>query len=328
MGGYRFHLDLTGHRYGRLLVQELVEARRDGDRFKRFWRCLCDCGQTTVIEGSQMRGGKTQSCGCYQRQRTSEASRKHPQSTTPLYVVWRWMIARCSDPLNKSYRRYGGRGIKVCDRWLDSYDAFLADMGPRPADHVLDRIDTDGPYAPENCRWATHTVSCRNRGVCIYLDYEGERWHLYDLAERFGIKPNTLRWRVRHGMTVEEAVSQPVGISRRNIVQPVFEGQTYPTLTALAGDLGLEVGTLRARIRERRLNLRELLALDVMPGKRPSPGSSRAITFRGRAFASHKDLCREYSADYGRFMRRLTRGWDLERALGPARAYQARRVSA
>jgi hypothetical protein len=151
-------VDITGHRFGWLVVQ----GQQGREKFGQvMWLCQCDCGNTSVVRSNCLRRGMAQSCGCG-RVRAGNA-RTHGKSQTPEYKSYLAMLRRCSDSTHRAYRWYGGRGIKVCERWLTSMAAFAEDMGPRPEGQTLDRIDNEKDYSPDNCRWADWSTQGKNK---------------------------------------------------------------------------------------------------------------------------------------------------------------------
>lgn len=207
-------IDLTGCKFGRYTVtrEAAPSIGRRGDPLRR-WECLCECGNSSVVQQGSLRNGRSKSCGCLHREKTAERFTKHGCSAggkwTPEYAAWCHMISRCTDPARENYRDYGGRGITVCDEWM-KFETFLQDMGVKPSEkHSIDRIDNNGNYEPSNCRWATSHQQSRNHRRNIYLEYEGARMVLKDWAAHTGINYGTLRVRVKNGWSVQDTLTVP-----------------------------------------------------------------------------------------------------------------------
>lgn len=192
--------DITGQRFGRLIVLS-YSGSGSGSR----WLCRCDCGTEKEVSGSHLRSGKTKGCGCVR-----VGNLRHGLRGNPIWGAWWGMIKRCEYPSESNYERYGGRGIRVCERWRSSVEAFYADMGDRPDGCELDRIDTNGNYEPENCRWVTRKENCRNRRSNHYVTAFGETRCLAEWQEKTGINWSTISGRLRNGWTPERAVTEAV----------------------------------------------------------------------------------------------------------------------
>jgi hypothetical protein len=191
--------DLSGQRFARLEVIERDYNRKGA----AYWRVRCDCGTELSVTSQCLRTGHTRSCGCLRREVTIARSTKHGLMTRdgkskPTYNSWSNMIRRCTNPTHDRWEDYGGRGIKVCERWRD-YPAFLEDMGEKPLGTTLDRIDNDN-YEPGNCRWETHAKQNRNKRrfkltsekVLAIRELHGQRLPVGTIAAMLDIRRHTV----------------------------------------------------------------------------------------------------------------------------------------
>jgi len=158
--------NIAGQRFGMLVATRFAGIN---DRGYAMWECLCDCGNTKAINGSDMRRGSTMSCGCHRAINRLTANLQHGQYRSRTYKIWQGMLQRCDYPHAINYHNYGGRGVRVCERWR-SFINFLADMGEAPARLTIERIDTNGNYEPSNCKWATYKEQQHNRRDNIYIE--------------------------------------------------------------------------------------------------------------------------------------------------------------
>ena len=192
-----------GSRFGRWTVL------RRGSKTKNWqqkWICQCDCGTEREVGQDHLKAGRSVSCGCYQRDVLSGMKTIHGHAArgrkTTEYTIWESMRARCNTPTNRAYHHYGGRGIKLCERWQDSFEAFLADMGPRPSKrHSVDRIDNNGDYEPGNCKWATRAEQLANTRRSVPVERsDGEIFPtMAHGARSIGITPPCIQDAVRTG---------------------------------------------------------------------------------------------------------------------------------
>lgn len=161
MGLIMSKIDLTGQIFGRLTVIKEVDRNKYG---QSMWECLCDCKNTTIVQGGSLHSGNTQSCGCLRKEKIKESLIKHGMCKTSTYNAWVGILQRCNNPRNQDYHNYGGRGIAVCDRWL-KFENFISDMGLKPTGLTIDRINNNLGYFKENCRYASSIEQNRNRRV-------------------------------------------------------------------------------------------------------------------------------------------------------------------
>jgi len=192
--------DLVGQKFGLLTVASFSHI----DTLRRaIWNCKCACGNDVKLATSVMKSGHNISCGCAWRERIAVGKLRHGMTGTKVWAVWIGMRNRCYKPVTDRYPQYGGRGIKVCDRW-HLFENFYADMGDVPEGMSIDRIDVDGDYCPENCRWATSMEQGANKTNTLYVTLHGKEYLFGDLIKAAGLKHSTAHARLyRYGWTPE-----------------------------------------------------------------------------------------------------------------------------
>lgn len=195
---------IVGNRYGRWKV---VSSHGRDEKGNLTWNCVCECGNTGVVRGSNLLNSSS-SCGCLKREVTIMRNFRHGGSKSPEYRSWLGIISRCTCKTNTDWPYYGGRDIRICDRWK-AFKNFLADMGtmPKPGS-TIERLDNNGNYEPGNCVWASRKVQGRNKRNVPLFEYQGEKKSIAEWAELFKIHPETLRKRVRRGWPMEQALKR------------------------------------------------------------------------------------------------------------------------
>lgn len=209
-------IDRTGHRFGKLTA---IRSMKRPERPKAvYWICKCDCGNETVVFVGHLTHNHTTSCGCHHLKRASESHYKHGHSgnggkrkASTEYESWCKMKERCCNPENPSFHYYGGRGIKICDRWLESFQNFIDDMGSKPPGMSIERIDVNGNYEPSNCKWATRYEQSNNRRNNIRVEIGGVTKNLTQWCVELGLNKGAIHGRLAKGWPPLEALQTPVG---------------------------------------------------------------------------------------------------------------------
>ncbi len=216
--------DITGQRFSRLVVLQTLPGT---GKIRPRCVCRCDCEAVVTVLKASLTRGATQSCGCQGRENLLAANITHGKTGTPEHKVWCWIKDRCLNPNSRIYRYYGGRGIKICDRWL-KFENFLADMGQRPSpEHEIDRFpDNNGNYEPGNCRWATRSQNVRNTRANRLLTCRGVTRPLVEWGEITGLGSGLIHRRLKIGWTVQQALETPPlkGMACRNWRQTLQPG--------------------------------------------------------------------------------------------------------
>lgn len=203
--------DLTGRKFGRLKVIEFSHSKNR----RSYWLCLCSCGNKKAIRSDQLTGGRTKSCGCLNIDKLKLGrNHSHGYSKTKLYAVYYAMRARCYSKTNKDFNRYGGRGIKICEEWLGkegflTFRSWALQNGYKEG-LSIDRIDVDGDYEPNNCRWVDFKTQSRNKSNNRKIKINGIEKCLIEWCESFGISRSTVKDRMRNGWTELDAITTPV----------------------------------------------------------------------------------------------------------------------
>lgn len=234
-------IDRTGQRYGRLTATPRYERRKACGATRIFWTCQCDCGAVVEVMGLALGNGNTRSCGCLKR----DVITKHQMTDTKEYRAWAGMIQRCTNPNSKRWSDWGGRGIRVCERWINSFENFYADMGVRPSpSHSLDRYpDNDGNYEPGNVRWATRSEQQLNKRPTDASHLKGlaEKWRrenpekAREVAQRTGAK---LKGRISPNRKVTPEIANGIRVLH----------EEFPSMTLI--EIGVKFGVGRETARK------------------------------------------------------------------------------
>lgn len=249
--------DMIGKKFGKLTVIREIE----GYKFRRrYYECLCECGNTTIVEQSKLRTGHTQSCGCLHKERLIARNTTHGGSKDRLYKVWRDMLDRCYNPNEKSYVFYGYRGITVCDEWRKDYKSFkkfMVDLGYDDTlptgEQTIDRIDVNGNYCPDNCRLLTNKEQQNNKRSNKWITYKGETNNIRQWSHKLNIPEGIIQYRLNKGWDVDDIFNKPI----RKPSRFKLKGKYY-SIKEISEMFGKDEETIRYHLIEKKRSLEEL----------------------------------------------------------------------
>ena len=209
--------DIIGNKYNKLKATKHVNTIRKNTYTIHMYEFICDCGNSKIINFNNVKYGYTKSCGCLSKEFNKKLFTKHGFSTTRICRTWHGIIQRCLHKNSISYKHYGGRGISVCKEWKDDFMSFYnwANKNGYKKDLTIDRIDNNGNYTPDNCRWATRKEQNINKRNTRYIIFNGKEMLIQDWAKETGIKRTTIIERLKRGWSIKEALSKPRSISGR-----------------------------------------------------------------------------------------------------------------
>lgn len=255
--------DITGERYGMLVVIGLHETEKNNGR---FWDCRCDCGNIKTIRRCNLTSGSSTSCGCRKNEIRRKELTTHGKTDTRLYVVWKGMKRRCFGKTHKNYEHYGGRGITVCDEWLGKngfqnfYDWAMAngyDENAPVGKCTLDRINVNGNYEPSNCRWVEQSVQTRNKRNNHYITYNGQTKTITEWCKEYHICRKTISdYESKYG---NEELALEYALKNRRYHRITYKGKTQ-TVSAWERELGFTHGFLSSRMREQNLTFEQAIS--------------------------------------------------------------------
>lgn len=206
--------NLKGKKFGRLKVDKMIYIKNG----HIYWKCKCDCGNDCIVKGYSLKSGNTKSCGCLQKENASKAKYKHRMSKTKLYKRWEDIKKRCYNKNSYNYKNYGGRGIKMCDEWLNDFMNFYSWAMENGYEEKLsiDRINNNGDYEPNNCRWVDIKTQCNNRRSNHLITYKGKTQNVSQWCEELNVSRSMVEFRLRKGLSLDEVFTKPSRTHKKN----------------------------------------------------------------------------------------------------------------
>lgn len=295
-------IDLTGKKFGRLTVIERTENKGKST----MWLCKCDCGNERIVSRNNLSTGHSMSCGCLKKETITKIKTTHGKRDTRLYHIWSSMKGRCITTSNHKYKNYGGRGITICEEWLNDFQAFYdwAMANGYSDDLSIDRIDVNGNYEPSNCRWTDAKTQMNNMTTNRLITYNGKTQTVSQWADETGINRGTLITRFNLGWEEERA------LTTKNFEAITYNNQTH-TIPEWSKITGIEYGTLKARLSKYGWSVERALTEKVDN----TIFKEKLYTFNGKALTL-KEWSKELGINYRTLTCRLyTHKWPIERVL-------------
>lgn len=236
---------VVGNKYNRLTVLSYIGSKNYSHRIL----CLCDCGAKKEVDGWSVVRGLVKSCGCLLKE-WYKKPKKHGMSNTKEYKTWNKIKQRCLNPNNDRFNRYGKRGIKVCRRWLNSFDNFFKDMGYAPSKkHTIERINNNKNYSPSNCIWATRDIQNRNTSFNKYVIINGEKKCISEWCKIYGLNRGSVQSRLNKGMNPKEAILKPFDMRMSNWHKRYEYNGVSKSLTGWSQEYGISRFVIMYRIK-------------------------------------------------------------------------------
>lgn len=304
-------IDLTGMKFGRLTVESFAFAKKGNN----YWNCVCDCGEIKQVPTGSLTRGHTTSCGCFKKEQANKSNKKrmttHGERYTRLYSIWADIKKRCLNPNSINYSNYGGRGITICDEWINDYTSFStwAKDNGYSEDLEIDRIDVNGNYEPSNCRWVTRKVNSNNKRKNRKITINGATKTLSEWVDCYSLDYKVVQSRLnRYKWSIEEALE--LKPRERDLQKYTYNGVTK-SIAEWANEYNMEYKTLRQRLIEMNWLFEEAVGLTARKNPR-----IKLITYNGET-RTIKEWSQVLGIKYSTITNRLQKNKPLDEVFKP-----------
>lgn len=313
--------DITGQKFNRLTAVSFIERRNRHS----YWLFKCDCGKDHITSMNSVTMNNSKSCGCLKIEKDKVNHKKHGMTNTKEFRTWSGMKSRCYNPKlsNSNKKNYYDKGIKVCDRWIDSFENFYSDMGKAPTpNHSIDRIDVNGDYTPDNCRWATQKEQCRNKGNNVLYTINGVKKTLIEWCEDLGVSYENasqrilrLKWPIERALEIESDYKYQRKIAGKHKVIFLEVDGVSKSLNHWCSELNLKPNKVYARVMALGWNHKQALELSPPPEKLFIGKYTQFVEYKGEKVALNV-LAKRHGHTTRNIKHRIEKmGWDIEKAL-------------